>query len=586
VCGCCIAFSPGGRFLAAAHAPDGTVRLWSVADERLLHEARGAELLRSNVLYGAAFSPDGRRYAVGGDRALRVFDLPAFRECRRWDLGADLFTVSFAPDSRRLAYYALGCPDIVVASLQPGVAPITFPVGKPSDGSVAASIHPIAWHPHGRLLGTGLGQDHAAVVWDVTERREVVRFSGHESFVAGLAFHPDGELALSDSNDGTTRLWSVVTGRQILRFSGGVGLLGFDRQGRFRGGMRWGDGARRVEVEPSPVCRAVGQPWKRVVDTGLCLGGRVAYALTREGVSFWDIEDGRLLASVAVPLDDGEWGAAFDPTGRGFVVESRGSFVFWPMTRPSGGKVVVGPPRHLPLPKSASCGLAFTPDGRRLLHGFGRLLDLDTDRVRQAFPRFAVASTVAVSPDGRLAAVSGWYCDEVRVLDLRAEKVVRTFPVAGQYGVGLWFTSDGGHLIMGQREGYTFRDVRTWEQTRHLPRAGGSSAGPLAFSPDGRLLAVELAPDVLSLLDTGTWAVLARLQLPYPTRAHFHRALHFTPDGTRLVLRAVEPGGLLVWDLDRLRRELAAVGLDWDYPPFPPPMPAGRDRPEIVVVGE
>src|SRR5262249_25417883 len=100
VCGWCIAFSPGGRFLAAAHAPGGPARLGSVpAPRRPLHEARGAELLRSNVLYGAAFSPDGRRYAVGGDRALRVFDLPAFRERgaldappRRWDLGADLFT--------------------------------------------------------------------------------------------------------------------------------------------------------------------------------------------------------------------------------------------------------------------------------------------------------------------------------------------------------------------------------------------------------------------------------------------------------------------------------------------------------------
>jgi hypothetical protein len=114
---------------------------------------------------------------------------------------------------------------------------------------------------------------------------------------------------------------------------------------------------------------------------------------------------------------------------------------------------------------------------------------------------------------------------------------VHTIPVARQYDVGLWFTADAGQLVTGRREGYTFWDVRTWKQVRHLPRAGGSSAGPLAFSPDGRLLAVELALDVLSLLDTATWSVVARFQLPYQGRVHFHRALHFTPDGTRLVLR-------------------------------------------------
>ena len=41
----------------------------------------------------------------------------------------------------------------------------------------------------------------------------------------------------------------------------------------------------------------------------------------------------------------------------------------------------------------------------------------------------------------------------------------------------------------------------------------------------------------------------------------------FTPDGTRLVVQA--PNGLRVWDLRRVRRELAKLGLDWDAPPFP-----------------
>ncbi len=58
---------------------------------------------------------------------------------------------------------------------------------------------------------------------------------------------------------------------------------------------------------------------------------------------------------------------------------------------------------------------------------------------------------------------------------------------------------------------------------------------------------------------------LATLQSPEPENV---LALAFSPDCTRL---AASKGNsrIEIWDLALIRRELAAMGLDWDAPPYP-----------------
>jgi hypothetical protein len=42
-----------------------------------------------------------------------------------------------------------------------------------------------------------------------------------------------------------------------------------------------------------------------------------------------------------------------------------------------------------------------------------------------------------------------------------------------------------------------------------------------------------------------------------------------TPDGGRLIAGAAESHGLFVWDLRLIRRQLNAMGMDWELPPLP-----------------
>jgi len=51
----------------------------------------------------------------------------------------------------------------------------------------------------------------------VSSGREIRSLTGHSSWVSAVAFSPDGKLALSGSEDGSTRLWQVQTGEEIAR---------------------------------------------------------------------------------------------------------------------------------------------------------------------------------------------------------------------------------------------------------------------------------------------------------------------------------------------------------------------------------
>ena len=91
-----LAFRPDGRLLASS-GRDGTIRLWSVADGKLV-ESR-------NSAYGPlAFSPDGRLLALGGSQAgpLAIWDVPemTLKHERHTDGVVDL---AFSPDEELLA---------------------------------------------------------------------------------------------------------------------------------------------------------------------------------------------------------------------------------------------------------------------------------------------------------------------------------------------------------------------------------------------------------------------------------------------------------------------------------------------------
>src|SRR5438094_974842 len=90
--------------------------------------------------------------------------------------------------------------------------PITGPSSHPSHRGYLATS---ALSPDGKKLATG-GLDGIVRVWDADTGEFLRALVGHNSYVYGLAWSPDGTvLASAGSFDGTARLWDAATGMPL-----------------------------------------------------------------------------------------------------------------------------------------------------------------------------------------------------------------------------------------------------------------------------------------------------------------------------------------------------------------------------------
>jgi hypothetical protein len=97
----------------------------------------------------------------------------------------------------------------------------------------------------------------------------------------------------------------------------------------------------------------------------------------------------------------------------------------------------------------------------------------------------------------------------------------------------------------------------------------------MAFSPDDSLLAIARTRTLVQLIDPDTGAELASLEMP---DADGICSLAFNRDGTLLAAGRANQA-VHVWDLRRLRSRLAKIGLDWDWPLYPPASASGTVTP-------
>ena len=561
-------FSPDDRFLLGL-GEGYRLRLWRVADgETYLQDALGG--CRAH-----AFSPHGRTLAIAKHEWVICFDLATGREVRRWRVPAKARALAFDPAGDKLA---VGYFDSNVASVYDAAS--GAPLAELPTETMRDQV--VAWHPDGERLAVA-GSDPRIQIWNVAAKRKVATLEGHAQLVSDLTFHPEGGLLASYSWDGALRLWDPSTGRPLLTLP-----LAFSDRPRFSNDGHWlgavvdGTQASLLEVTPNREYRTLVS--SRGIGARGNYGdfspdGRLLTVGMDEGTRLWDLASGRELAA----LPAGTIYAYFDRKEGGERIPSTkdspravlltcgpAGLLRWPFSSgdPAAPHPSLGPPRQ--LSPFARAWFSRTPDGRTLgvvtqEGSSNKLVDLETGTVRKELGSHPQGEVRALSGDGRWAASCGWHSDRVRLWNAETGRMVHEWVVGRQTNV--FFTPDSHTLIISRGDEFSFWDVATLQPIRRLRRDATLYPGYVAFSPDGRLMAVEMASAVIHLKEAATGRTVAKLEDPHGDRATWQG---FTPDGTRLVVVASYASAIHIWDLQAIRTQLKGMDLDWEWPEFQP----------------
>jgi WD40 repeat protein/serine/threonine protein kinase len=529
------AFSPDGKRLASG-GEDGAAWLWDTTS------GQGRVLFRTKSvkITSVAFSPDGQTLALGQEGGpLLLWDVARDQERARIGApGQTIYSVAFSPGGKKLAI-AGGAG---IELWDPASAKQLAILRHPDSGAFS-----ITFSPDGQTIASG-SNDGRVRIWKAPFDGQPVVVGSQRSYVLSLSFAPDGRTLASAANDGSVLLWDLSSsiadesarppkpdaparGRPSETLAGASGLGSATRRGRSAGNRHTGSAAGVAFLQDGKRLASCGedgsvQLWTLGSEEPLVRG------LAEETGCLALSADGQNIA-----------------TGHG-----NGTIHLWRVADMQADVL-----RH---EQPVNC-LALGRDNRTLvsaggpvgkpsaevtaaqLEGHVKLWDVASgQRPTASWPASkAKLQGVCLSPDGQLLACAG---DEgtIQLWDVPTRRLSSVLP--GHVGPvwGVTFSPDGQMLATA---GYADRLVKLWKivsgECVGVLKGHSDSVWSVAFSPDGRTLA-SVSRDSTAMV----WSVFERRQLAV-IRGHkaWVWAAQFSPDGQTLATASADRT-IKLWD--------------------------------------
>jgi WD40 repeat protein/transcriptional regulator with XRE-family HTH domain len=420
----------------------------------------------------------------------------------------------FSPDSRTLLTLDALTDDNQEATLwevATGRALLTVPL--------KAGPAVIDFSPDGKRFAVDESQFVRIV--DIASGQDVVKLSGHSGPVeSGLQFYGDGSRLLTVAGDGTSRIWDAATGQSLLTV--------FGNDARIKSAAFSPDGTRLATLSETSL-----QTWA------------IASTSTHE-----------LLAVPAVLECDCM--VAFSPDGLELAVFGDDTVK---ILDSSSGQTRL----TLPDPGNQGRGLDFSPEGTRLAtsgaDNLSHVWDLATGKEWMALAgHTAPVDRVIFSPNGTWLATidrSG----EARLWDAASGQTL--FSLDAFKGssiqipnpIGIAFSHDGSRLATAGGIFAKIFDTHTGLATLEIPPVAGLLAYSVAFSPDGKHLAVSFRGGSANVWDSSTGQKLFDLS----GHTGSVRYTAYSPDGTRIATASVD-GTARLWDAATGAEQFALTG--------------------------
>ena len=550
-----------GRWLHISYG-DGRYDLWDLLSRRLFAGKQSSASFR--------FSPDERWLVTTlFDSRVTVWDLPRndFREMKIE--GGPFAYVDFV-GSNRVALASRQDSKLRVLNIETGAVGDLLKTYNDEAPSLLDSTL------EGGTLAVGFSSGFLALYELQHPSRPRVVVAPHIGNLSRLALHPDGDWGLTASWDSTTKLVGVSEGQVISQLRSGNSLHVFARDGRHVVAYSPNDKALRVfQCRGREVCRVLGEtipterslvgPW----NGGFSSDGHMLVVASYDGLRIYETGRGRELAHLSAR---GWFAAEFVGESNIFSAGLNG-LARWPLARDENetirvsNRTYVDPNGHWHL-RAATNGVVVTSTTD------GGFLVLRADGSKSHVVQGNIARGVTLSSDARL--ILGWSDSPSRavVLESASGSTLREIPVQANGFAAFSPASD--RVVVNDLDAVVVHDIGSRRELWRKPSSGTGAA--IAWSPDGRTIAAIREGFIVMLLDASSGELLAQLEHP---DALPYNNIAFDREGAQLACFSTGHRTHL-WNFRALRRELAAIDLDWDLPPLPPAKVFVSPRVEVL----